>query len=126
MTAFYSVLMPLGMIWAMISLFLVYWIDKYNLTRRSIVKSQLGKEYAQSVIEMLEYIIPIYGLSSIMCIHLTRGAYFANLEPLTIIGIIIGFINLYLPMQKYNEKLFHVKPSSATDVTFKNASLCMW
>lgn len=47
---------------------------------------------------MAEFIIPIYGLASIMAIHMTKPDYFAKLEPLTIIGIIIGFINLALPM----------------------------
>lgn len=98
MTAFYSVLLPIGMFWSILALTLLYWVDKWNLTHRCRVKYQFGKEYAQEIIEMLEYIIPIYGIASLVCIHMTRKDYFASMEVLTIIGIIIGFINLLLPM----------------------------
>ena len=38
MASFYHTIMPICLIWAFLTLFLLYWIEKYNLLRRCTIK----------------------------------------------------------------------------------------
>ena len=71
MTAFFTIMLPIGIIWSIIALILMYWISKYNLLRRNTVTYRYGSKYGKEVIEMLGMIIPIYAGASIMSVHLT-------------------------------------------------------
>jgi len=43
---------PVGVIFSIIQLVLLYWIFKYNLMRRSTIKHQLGQDLSLEMIEM--------------------------------------------------------------------------
>lgn len=54
--------------------------------------------------EMVEYILPIYSLSSILFFNYVIGS--EGISALSWICLGIGFIHCSLPLQKWNEKLF--------------------
>jgi hypothetical protein len=64
--AFYSPIMPIGMIYALIAIFLQYWVDKYNLLRRRVVKYNMSAELSIEMTEMLEFVLIIYCLGTLI------------------------------------------------------------
>lgn len=63
--SFYTPILPVVLLWAIIGLFLTYIIDKYNLLRRRTVKFALGNSLSVEMTEMVEFILPIFTLSNI-------------------------------------------------------------
>lgn len=63
-TFFYAPCIPLGNIFSILNLILYYYIDKYNVLRRRVIKESLGKEITFEMIEMLEYIIILFAIGN--------------------------------------------------------------
>lgn len=61
-TFLYGGLIPLGYVISMLGLILYYYVDKYNVFRRRTIKESLSKELSIEMIEMIEFIIPVFGL----------------------------------------------------------------
>lgn len=66
LTAFYTPLIPLALIYALIGIFLIYWVDKYTLLRRRTVKSALGVKLSLEMTDLLEWFLPIFCFSNIL------------------------------------------------------------
>jgi hypothetical protein len=54
-TYLYLTLIPVGAFFSVIGLFLYYWIDKYNLLRRSTLHSQVSGELVSLTLSMLDF-----------------------------------------------------------------------
>jgi len=54
-TYLYSSLIPLGAFFSAIGLSLYYWIDKYNLLRRSSVNSNISGELSLFSMKLLDF-----------------------------------------------------------------------
>lgn len=58
--AFYSPILPMGILWTLFGLILKYLVDKYNILRRQSVKYSMSSELATEMTEMLEFVLVIY------------------------------------------------------------------
>lgn len=59
-TAFFATLAPIGMLFEIVMLVILYWLHKYNLLRRYSVLNDLSRYLAIEMIEMLEYLSIIF------------------------------------------------------------------
>lgn len=57
MTFFLESLMPFGVIYSIIGLVCLYWIDKYNVVNKRTIKDSIDMELSTSMIDLLEMII---------------------------------------------------------------------
>lgn len=54
-TYLYMTLIPIGGVFSCIGLFLYYWIDKYNLLRRSTIKTNVSGDLIHLTLKMLDF-----------------------------------------------------------------------
>ena len=100
--AFYSPILPQASVWIIFGLILEYWMNKYTLLKKRQVTKSLSFTLSIEMIEMLEYYLPIFGISCMYFNFLLRDDF----SILALVPFIIGIINALLPMQKINEYLF--------------------
>ena len=67
--------------------------------------------------EMLEYILPIFSASNMFFFWYIQG----TINNFTILGLVIGIVHAFLPMQKLNKKIFTIKDSVPNEVEFNDA-----
>ncbi len=68
--------------------------------------------------EMLEYVLPIYGVSNLwFFIIITEEAT----PPIAMVVIIISILHALLPMQTLNEKIFKIKESDPNKLLYDEA-----
>ncbi len=65
-TYLYADLIPLGAFVILIGLFLYYWIDKYNLLRRSYVKDNVSGDLAKKALFLLDLTLIFKPIGSIL------------------------------------------------------------
>lgn len=53
-TYFYASLIPIGALLALIGASLFYWVDKYNLLRKSSVKQTISEDFSMKALIMLD------------------------------------------------------------------------
>lgn len=70
-TAFYAAVIPSGLIFAILELIAYYWILKYNLLRRSMVKYCIGAELSRELTE-LYYLINIFFINILKIIYIFK------------------------------------------------------
>ena len=61
-TFLYAPIIPIVVPFSLVYCILTYWIEKYTLLRRSSVKEVLSHNVSVEMIELLEYIIILYGI----------------------------------------------------------------
>ena len=90
----YSTLLPIASIISLVGLFLYYWIDKYNLLRRSKVTGEISGDFIRTSLLLLDFILILKPLGALIFdIHL-RDNYYINSD---IAMIVIGFIYVVIP-----------------------------
>jgi phosphate/sulfate permease len=118
-TAFYAPIIPSGIAISMFGLMMMYWVQKYNVLKRSIIKYNQGSELSQEMTEYLEFVCIIYAGSNFMFSRIIFG----HASWTSIIGLLLGVVNAALPMETINTMLFKFKESEETktyDEAFKN------
>lgn len=55
-------LIPIGGVFSSLGLFLYYWIDKYNLLRRSTIKINVSGELIHLTLKMLDFTLVLRSL----------------------------------------------------------------
>ena len=95
-TFLYSTLIPIGVIITLFGLVCYYWVDKYNLLRRSSVNGQISGNLISISITLLDFTIIIRPIGSIIFDSQIRDSYRAS----NVAMIIIGFVFLLLPKDK--------------------------
>jgi hypothetical protein len=63
-TAMYAPVIPLGIVISLIGFAMMYWVHKYNVLRRSIIKYNQSSELSIEMTEFLEYVTIIYSASN--------------------------------------------------------------
>lgn len=117
LTAFYAPILPLGSLVSIIALIIHYWIHKYNLLRKCNIKFALGDQLSAEMTEMLEYFCIIFSASYFIFYY----QFFEKFDVLSIIGLIIGLANAFLPMQWINEKIFTVEEAQPLKISYYQA-----
>lgn len=97
MTAFYSIMLPIGILWSILALLVVYWVSKYQLLRHSVNPINYSIKLGVEIIEMLEHIIPLYGLSAAMFIIFTTNDN-GFLGKFSLFWIALCLVHNFLPM----------------------------
>eukprot|EP00828_Plagiopyla_frontata_P005273 TRINITY_DN1209_c0_g1_i10.p2 TRINITY_DN1209_c0_g1~~TRINITY_DN1209_c0_g1_i10.p2 ORF type:complete len:192 (+),score=26.21 TRINITY_DN1209_c0_g1_i10:187-762(+) len=135
-TAFYSPIIPVGMIFTIILLILLYWAYKYNLLRRNTVLHSQSCELSIEMTEMLELFCVIFSGSNWIFSIIMKNIQSKNFKleketeqydsliiMISCIGLAIGFLNAVLPMQTINEKLFNIDhhKAAALEITYDDA-----
>ncbi|EAR89313.2 phage head-tail family protein, putative (macronuclear) [Tetrahymena thermophila SB210] len=113
---FYAPVFPLVLIWGIMTIFLRYWIDKYNLMHKSTVKFYPSLQLCLQITESLEYCLPLYSLSNMMAFIYISGG---SVDQISVFGFIIGLVHAFLPMQTLNERLFKTRERVPNECTYE-------
>jgi hypothetical protein len=66
LTAFYAPLLPISLGYSLFCLFLAYWIFKWQLLRRRVVKNSLSVTLSQEMTDVLELFLPVYCIGNLI------------------------------------------------------------
>lgn len=113
--AFYSPVIPIGTLFSMVLIGALYWTNKYNLLRRSIVREQLSHNLSREMTELIEYTLIIYSLTNFSFRYYIIG----EVGAVSIAGVVVGVINAFLPMEDINKRLFPDRPDFNEVLTYK-------
>ena len=116
-TSFYSSIMPIGIIFALINVIFTYLLDKYLILRRYARTPLLSADLNRAMVESLEY-CPFF-----MCLG---SLFFHNLlyEPAAInliadfIALGLTSINFIFPAAKFNEIVCKTEETSADNTLY--------
>mmetsp|Transcript_17839 Transcript_17839/g.15586 ORF Transcript_17839/g.15586 Transcript_17839/m.15586 type:complete len:257 (+) Transcript_17839:1388-2158(+) len=111
--SFYSPAMPVANLFGVLSFLMIYWIFKYNLLRRSTLRTSLGPDLQNKMSNLLEWSIFMYALGSIFFFLVLqdkdeRWVFNQIPGPVAIVGFVIAIIYLSVPTDTINKKLFKV------------------
>ena len=67
--------------------------------------------------EMLELILPLFSGSNMFFFYYIQGV----ISIYTIIGLVIGILHAFLPMQELNEKIFKLKEPEPNTIKYSDA-----
>jgi hypothetical protein len=95
-TYLYADLIPIGSFVILIGLFLYYWVDKYNLLRRSYVKDHVSGDLAKKSLFLLDLTLLFKPLGSILFDAQVRK----NTQYWNIIFLVFAIVYLILPWNK--------------------------
>jgi len=101
-TFLYSSLIPLGGFFSTIGLCLYYWVDKYNLLRRSSVNSNIAGELSIQAMKLLDFTLICKPVGEIIFDCQIRDSYCLS----SLIMLAIGVVYLLLPIDRFLE-FFH-------------------
>jgi len=101
-TYLYSSLIPLGAFFSTIGLTLYYWVDKYNLLRRSSVNSNIAGELSIQAIKLLDFTLICKPVGEILFDCQIRDSYHWS----SFLMLSMGVVYLFLPIDTFLE-YFH-------------------
>ncbi len=95
-TFLYATLVPAGTLITLFGLIFYYWIDKYNLLRRSTIKSNISGKLALVSMKLLDFSLILMPIGSIIFDDPIRHTVHWS----TIVMSCIGLIYMFIPMDK--------------------------
>lgn len=95
-TFLYSTLIPIGAVLTCAGLIFYYWVDKYNLLRRSSVSGQVSGKIINLSLNLLDFTLILRPIGSIIFDTQIRTSY----KDATIIMIVCAFVYIILPKDK--------------------------
>ncbi len=95
-TFLYSTLIPVGAIASLIGLAIYYWVDKYNLLRRSSVSQKISGKLAIKCVKLLDLTLILRSIGGLLFDYQLRGEF--NTYEITF--LFIGLVYLVLPLNK--------------------------
>lgn len=101
-TFLYSSLIPLGAFFSTIGLCLYYWVDKYNLLRRSSVNSNVAGELSIQAMKLLDFTLICKPVGQIIFDCQIRDSYCLS----SLIMLATGIVYLLLPIDRFLD-FFH-------------------
>lgn len=93
-TYLYTTLVPIGAFFSVIGLFLYYWVDKYNLLRRSTLHSQVSGKLVDLTLSMLDFTIVLRNLGEVLFDIQVRN----KIRPISLVFLSISIIYQLLPI----------------------------
>lgn len=95
-TFLYSTLIPVGALITIVGLIIYYWVDKYNLLRRSSITRQVSGKVIEASLMLLDLSLFFKPLGSLIFdLHL-RGQFL----PSTVVLLSVGFVYALFPKAK--------------------------
>lgn len=95
-TFLYATLIPIGAFIAIVGLALYYWVDKYNLLRRSSLRHNLSGHMTVVSLKLLDMTLILMPLGEIIFDVYIRDGVNSS----TIVFTCIGFLYLVVPVSK--------------------------
>jgi len=117
--AFYAPVLPFGLIWTLGGNIAVYWVHKFTLLRRSKRDRALSAVLPIEMTEQLEFVLIIYGVSTLAFDFLFSG----NIGYISISLLALAVINAALPMQLINDKIFGEVKEKVTEEDYQSQRL---
>ena len=115
-TFLYATLIPLGTFLSCAGLMLYYWVDKYNLLRRSAIKTEVSGRLVIESMNLLDLTLLLLPLGSILFDLQVRKTYTIS----SIVMIVASFVYMVLPTNKLinylNAEDFHPEEKSYDEV----------
>ena len=115
-TFLYATLIPLGTLISCAGLMLYYWVDKYNLLRRSAIKTEVSGRLVIESMNLLDLTLLLLPLGSILFDLQVRKTYTIS----SIVMIVASFVYMVLPTNKLinylNAEDFHPEEKSYDEV----------
>lgn len=94
-TFLYISLIPIGGIFSCIGLLLYYWVDKYNLLRRSTISSKVSGNLIYLTMQMLDFTLVFRTIGDIFFDYKVKGK--VNLSSIILLGVAV--IYQLIPLQ---------------------------
>lgn len=95
-TSLYSTLLPVGAFTSIAGLIIYYWVDKYNLLRRSSINRQVSGKLIHASLNLLDFTLFLRPIGSIIFDKQLRD----QALPSTIVMVVVGFIYMIIPKNK--------------------------
>ena len=99
----YACVIPIGMIFIAIGLSLYYWVDKYNLLRKSSITQGVSGKLCMKVLNLLEWALIFKPGGELIFDWLIRSEW--NVVP--VVEICIGLLYVLLPMRRIIDFFHH-------------------
>mmetsp|Transcript_40597 Transcript_40597/g.36021 ORF Transcript_40597/g.36021 Transcript_40597/m.36021 type:complete len:306 (+) Transcript_40597:1115-2032(+) len=106
----FTSIVPLAMLYSLISLFFSYWLDKWVMLRRRARGVAFGPEFPIEFIEYLEYPVILFAIGNIGFFYqlTTLHSQSWTAYVVAILGAVLGIVAAIAPMEKVNEYLFPI------------------
>lgn len=104
-TFMYSTLLPLGALIAIVGISIYYWVDKYNLLRRSTVSRQVSGALILNSLNLLDFTLFLKPMGSMIFDTQLRDQF----VPSSLVMLIIGAIYCFSPKNYILKKLDNEK-----------------
>lgn len=98
-TYLYSTLIPIGAVITAFGLIFYYWVDKYNLLRRSSVTGQISGGIINTSLTLLDFTLILRPIGSIIFDSQIRTSYMVS----NVIMIVVAAVYILLPKDKLIE-----------------------
>ena len=105
-TYLYSSLIPIGAPISFIGFAIYYWVDKYNLLRRSSITNTIESKLPLSAIKLMEMTIFYKPLGELIFDYQLRGG---QVLPSTIVMLCVAVIYLFIPWNPILTAVFDEK-----------------
>lgn len=122
----YAPAIHIGALISVVGMVIYYWVDKYNILRRRVVKENISMDLSIQMIENLEYTVVFFTVFFMSLFQFS--AFFFQLWLVhifsisTLIMFVVGIIYTILPMQVINEWLFPIEKTHEVK-SFDEASM---
>jgi len=103
-TFLYSSLIPFGAFLTLAGLLIYYWVDKYNLLRRSKIENLIESKLPLNAVKLMEVTLFWKPLGELIFDIKLRGVIFA-----TYVMLGLGVLFLFVPWNIFLDKFFHEK-----------------
>ena len=107
-TFLYQSLIPFGAFLSAFGLILYYWIDKYNLLRRSVLRVNISYKLSIAFLSLFEWCIIMEPAGSLLFDGLIRQYTTLNLTS-SIVMTVLGLIYIFLPRNSIINACFNEK-----------------
>jgi hypothetical protein len=115
-TFLYVPLIPMGAFLTAIGTGLYYWVDKYNLLRRSSVKENVSGKLSITALTFLDLVLVFFALGQIIFDYFLRH----HVNTASIVQLVVAIIYICLPLNKiidfFNKENFYLEEKSYRDV----------
>jgi hypothetical protein len=116
-TFLYSTIIPIGAIISFFGLIFYYWVDKYNLLRRSTLPIEVQGRLVKFTMKLLDITLILKPIGEIIFDMQVRHG---NWTVGSIVMLVIGFFYLIIPMNKLlgaiNPEKFYLEEKTYEDV----------
>lgn len=121
-TFMYSTLLPLGAMITIVGLSIYYWVDKYNLLRRSTVNRQVSGTLILTSLNLLDFTLFLKPMGSMIFDSYLKGQFVPSSLVMLILGVVYVIIPKNYILKRIDNQKFRQHQQTYKDLkhTFQN------